>query len=181
MPSYHLKISNGRGLQKGVKSRAHSGSCVARSALPVQEEVRSSTGDEGSAMSLVGVRFELFVSDVERSLAFYAAALGLQPPPGYDPLWYVPVSAARVRIGLQRRSALPAEHHFGPAHFSGPRSVGVEIVVEVDDVDAAFARARNAAVAHGGQVEPLAAPPWGLTEFRLIDPDGYYIRVTSTG
>jgi predicted enzyme related to lactoylglutathione lyase len=36
-------------------------------------------------MDPVGVRFELFVDDVERSLAFYAAALGLQPPPGYDP------------------------------------------------------------------------------------------------
>jgi lactoylglutathione lyase len=132
-------------------------------------------------MSLVGVRFELFVNDVERSLAFYAAALGLQPLPGYDPLGYVPVSAGRVRIGLQRRSALPAEHHFRPAHFSGPRGVGVEIVIEVDDIGAAFARARDAAVAHGGQVEPLAARPWGQTDFRLIDPDGYYIRITSTG
>jgi lactoylglutathione lyase len=131
-------------------------------------------------MSLVGVGFELFVNDVERSLAFYAAALGLQPPLGYDPLGYVPVSAGRVRIGLQRHSALPAEHHFRPAHFSGPRGVGVEIVIEVDDVDAAFAGARDAAVAQGGQVEPLAARPWGQTDFRLIDPDGYYIRVTST-
>jgi predicted enzyme related to lactoylglutathione lyase len=129
----------------------------------------------------VGVRFELFVDDVERSLAFYAAALGLQPPPGYDPAGYVPVSAGRMRIGLQRRSALPAGHHFRRAHFAGPRGVGVEIVVEVDDVDAAFARALDAAVSHGGQVEPLAARPWGQTDFRLIDPDGYYVRVTSTG
>lgn len=136
---------------------------------------------EGSAMVPVGVRFELFVDDVERSLAFYAAALGLQPPAGYDPRGYVPVSAGRVRIGLQRRSALPAEHHFRPAHFAGPRGVGVEIVIEVDDVDAAFARARDAAVAHGGQVEPLAARPWGQADFRLIDPDGYYVRVTSAG
>ncbi len=109
----------------------------------------------------VGLRFELFVDDIERSLAFYAAALGLQPPPGYDPREYVPVSAGRVRIGLQRRTALPAEHHFRPAHFAGPRGVGVEIVIEVDDVGAAFARARDAAVARGGQVEPLAARPWG--------------------
>ena len=129
----------------------------------------------------VGVRFELFVDDVERSLAFYAAALGLQPAPGYDPAGYVPVSAGRMRIGLQRRGALPAEHHFRPAHFAGPRGTGVEIVVEVDDVDAAFARARDAAVSHGGQVEPLAARPWGQTDFRLIDPDGYYVRITSTG
>ena len=118
------------------------------------------------------------MDDVERSLAFYAAALGLQPP-GYDPQGYVPVSAGQVRIGLQRRSALPAEHHFRPAHFAGPRGVGVEIVIEVDDVDAAFARARDAALTHGGQVEPLAARPWGQTDFRLIDPDGYYVRVTS--
>ena len=129
----------------------------------------------------VGVRFELFVDDVERSLAFCGAALGLQPTPGYDPQGYVPVSAGRVRIGLQRHSALSARHHFRPSHFAGPRGGGVEIVVEVDDVDAAFARAREAAVIHGGQIEPLAARPWGLTDFRLIDPDGYYIRVTSTG
>jgi len=129
----------------------------------------------------VGVRFELFVDDVERSLAFYATALGLQPSPGDDPQGYVPVSAGPVRIGLQRRSALPAEHHFRPAHFSGPRGVGVEIVIEVENVHAAFDQARDAAVAHGGQVEPLAAQPWGQTDFRLIDPDGYYIRVTSAG
>lgn len=107
----------------------------------------------------LGVRFELFVDDVERSLAFYGAALGLLPSPGYDPQGYVPVGAGQVRIGLQRRTALPAEHHFRPAHFVGPRGVGVEIVVEVDDVDEAFARARDAAVDHGGQVEPWPCAP----------------------
>jgi lactoylglutathione lyase len=129
----------------------------------------------------VGVRFELFVDDVERSLAFYGAALGLQPPAGYDPRGYVPVTAGRVRIGLQRHGALSAEHHFRPSYFDGPRGVGVEIVIEVDDIGAAFARAQDAAVTHGGQLEPLAARPWGQTDFRLIDPDGYYIRVTSAG
>jgi lactoylglutathione lyase len=132
-------------------------------------------------MGPVGVRFELFVEDVERSVAFYAAALGLQPAPGADPRGYVRVSAGGLRIGLQHRGALPAEHHFRPAHFAGPRGVGVEIVVEVSDIDAAFIRARDAAVTHGGKVEPLAPQPWGQIDFRLIDPDGYYVRVTSTG
>jgi catechol 2,3-dioxygenase-like lactoylglutathione lyase family enzyme len=135
----------------------------------------------GSSAVPVGLRFELFVDDVERSLAFYGAALGLRPSPGYDPQGYVPVSAGPVRIGLQRRSALLPEHHFRPAHFAGPRGVGVEIVLEVDDVHVAFARARDAAMAHGGQIESLAARPWGQSDFRLIDPDGYYIRVTSIG
>ncbi len=52
-------------------------------------------------------------------------------------------------------------------------------MVEVADVDAAYAHARDAAARHGGQVEPLTARAWGQTDFRLIDPDGYYIRVTS--
>ena len=130
-------------------------------------------------MILGGLRIELFVEDVARSLAFYAAALGLRPPAGYDPQGYVAVSAGGVRIGLQRRTALPPGHHFHPAHFAGPRGVGVEIVVEVDDLEAAFTRALDAAVNQGGQVESLTARPWGQTDFRLIDPDGYYVRVTS--
>jgi len=127
------------------------------------------------------LRIELFVEDVERSLAFYATALGLRPAAGYDPQGYVPVSAGGVRIGLQRRTALPPGHHFRPSHFTGPRGVGVEIVVEVDNIEAAFTRALDAAVTQGGQVESLTARPWGQTDFRLIDPDGYYVRVTSAG
>jgi len=99
------------------------------------------------------LRIELFVEDVERSLAFYATALGLRPAAGYDPQGYVPVSAGGVRIGLQRRTALPPGHHFRPSHFTGPRGVGVEIVVEVDNIEAAFTRALDAAVTQGGQVE----------------------------
>ena len=68
-----------------------------------------------------------------------------------------------------------------PPTSPGPAAWGVEIVVEVEDVDAAFAPAREAAVTHRAQIEPLAAGPWGQTDFRLIDPDGCYIRVTSTG
>lgn len=71
----------------------------------------------------VGLRFELFVDDVERSVRFYGAVLGLRPAAGYDPQGHVPVSAGQVRIGLQRRDALPAEHHFRPAHLAGPRGV----------------------------------------------------------
>jgi hypothetical protein len=55
----------------------------------------------------------------------------------------------------------PAEHHFHPACFAGPRGAGEEIVIEADDRDAAFARAHDAALTHGGRVGPLAARPWG--------------------
>jgi hypothetical protein len=48
----------------------------------------------------------------------------------------------------------------------------VEIVIEVDDIPAAFARARDPEMAHGAQIEPLATRPRGQTDFCLIDPDG---------
>jgi hypothetical protein len=27
-------------------------------------------------------------------------------------------------------------------------------------------------------VEPLRSRPWGLTDFRVTDPDDYYLRIT---
>jgi uncharacterized glyoxalase superfamily protein PhnB len=49
-------------------------------------------------------------------------------------------------------------------------------VLEVDDV----AAERDRVVAAGWPLEEdLANRPWGLTHFRIIDPDGYYLRVTS--
>jgi uncharacterized glyoxalase superfamily protein PhnB len=52
---------------------------------------------------------------------------------------------------------------------------GVELVLEVDDVDADHARV---SAAGWPLAEPLTHRPWGLRDFRLVDPDGYYWRVT---
>jgi lactoylglutathione lyase len=49
-------------------------------------------------------------------------------------------------------------------------------VIEVDDLTAE----RNAVVAAGYPLDvDLTARLWGLTDFRLLDPDGYYIRFTT--
>lgn len=55
----------------------------------------------------------------------------------------------------------------------------MEIVIEADDVDRAYALARGEAERHGGRIEALDDRPWGARDFRLVDPDGYYVRVTS--
>ncbi len=50
------------------------------------------------------------------------------------------------------------------------RGLGVEIVLEVDDVHVMYENAQS----HGYPIEePLQKRPWGLTDFRLVDPDGY--------
>ena len=126
-----------------------------------------------------GLRFELFVDDVAATVRFYQATIGLRPSDGWTPDGYVRLYAGAVSIGVQHHASLPSEHHFSPAHLAGPRGVGAEIVIEVDDVDTAYALASRQAERYGGRVEPLANQPWGLRDFRLIDPDGYYLRVTS--
>lgn len=53
--------------------------------------------------------------------------------------------------------------------------VGVEFILEVDDLDAEH---RRISATGWPMIEGLTSRPWGLRDFRLVDPDGYYWRVT---
>ena len=44
-----------------------------------------------------------------------------------------------------------------------------------DDIAAVH---RRAAASGHPEVTAVVGQPWGLTDFRVLDPDGYYIRVT---
>ncbi|HUC39076.1 MAG TPA: VOC family protein [Candidatus Acidoferrum sp.] len=54
------------------------------------------------------------------------------------------------------------------------RGYGVEIVIMVHDIDSLYKRAKRFAKV----VEKLKGQPWGLKDFRVEDPFGYYIRFT---
>lgn len=130
------------------------------------------------APEIIGLRFELFVTDTAATLKFYEATLGLVPPEGWSYDGYVPLNSGSVTIGVQTAENLRPDHHFSKEKLSGPRGVGVEIVIEVADVNGAYDRAHAVAAEVGGASEPLVDRPWGVRDFRLIDPDGYYVRVT---
>ncbi len=55
-----------------------------------------------------------------------------------------------------------------------PRGFGVEIVIMVIDVEAYYKKVKDFITV----VEPLVFQPWGLKDFRIIDPFGYYLRIT---
>jgi uncharacterized glyoxalase superfamily protein PhnB len=55
------------------------------------------------------------------------------------------------------------------------RGYGVEIVLMVADVESYYEQVKDVA----NVVAPLASRPWGLKDFRIEDPFGYYIRITS--
>jgi len=70
--------------------------------------------------------------------------------------------------------AIDGHEYFAGFPRSTRRGYGVEIVIVVDDLDAVHAAAQSFARI----VSPLRARPWGLRDFRLEDPFGYYLRVT---
>jgi len=70
--------------------------------------------------------------------------------------------------------AIDGHEYFGGFPRSTKRGYGVEIVIVVDDLDTVYAAAQGFARI----VSPLRERPWGLRDFRLEDPFGYYLRVT---
>ena len=120
------------------------------------------------------LRIELFVDDHAAALDFYCRVLGFERlaerPGGYTPL-----GRGAVRLALNLRAELPADH---PIQRGARERVGggVEIVLEVDDIEAMH---RHVVAQRWPLSANLTRRPWGLTDFRVTDPDGYYWRVTT--
>jgi lactoylglutathione lyase len=97
----------------------------------------------------------LYVSDMERSAAFYRDVLGI--PLEGDADWQE-ASLGATRFALHRtRDEI------------GPLSSGtIHVSLEVDDADAAAERLQ----AMGVEVSETMRDEWG-TAFELVDPDGY--------
>lgn len=119
-----------------------------------------------------GLRVELFVLDLPRSVAFYGDILGFEVR-RVGPTGYTSISRDGAVIGLKDVKRLPFDHPARPEPGQ-TLGLGVELVVMVEDVAALYARA----TASTAQVSALVAQAWGLTDFRVTDPDGYYIRIT---
>lgn len=121
-----------------------------------------------------GLRAELFVTDVARSTAFYREVLGFETL-REDPSGYCSVHREGAVLGLSDIVRLPEGHPARPG-LGEALGRGVELVVMVEDIAAAHARAAGTGQA---DVSELVTQSWGLTDFRVVDPDGYYIRITS--
>lgn len=119
------------------------------------------------------LRLELFVDDIAVSRDFYTRILNFSADNQHS-AGYTPLRQGSVVLSLNRRSSLPGDHPIYVAAQERPGR-GVEIVLEVGDVEARYTHVQS----QNWPVTPLQRQPWGLLDFRLIDPDGYYLRVTS--
>jgi len=116
------------------------------------------------------LRLEIFPADLNATVRFYVDLLGfsLAADRRSDAPPYLALQRDDVHIGAV---TIPGGH---PAHRRPP--TGVEIVIEVDYLHVERDRIRLA----GWPIEEdIMRRPWGLQDFRVLDPDGYYLRFTT--
>lgn len=103
------------------------------------------------------------VSDLERSRRFYVDVVGLEvlmEYPGYLRIG----GGGGFHMGLEERDA------------SQIGAVGIEIVIQVDDVYETHRRMADAGVEF---LAPPEAQPWGATHAWFTDPEGYRASIYS--
>jgi lactoylglutathione lyase len=123
----------------------------------------------------MSLRLELFVGDLETSIAFYCDILGFDVQRREAD--YTSLRCGTVILGLGPIAKLPlSQGYFTQHRLQSNRGAGVEIVLDVEDIHALYTYVQQTSYPI---TEPLMLRPWGLTDFRLADPDGYYLRLTS--
>jgi lactoylglutathione lyase len=132
--------------------------------------------DEPLATSGMGLRLELFVEDMDESVSFYQRVLGFEVV-REERGDYASLRSGDIMLGIGPIAKLPETGgYFTRGIASQKRGLGVEIVMEVDDLSTAHRRVLDS----GHPVfEPQQQRPWGLWDFQIVDPDGYYLRLTS--
>jgi catechol 2,3-dioxygenase-like lactoylglutathione lyase family enzyme len=130
------------------------------------------TPGSGARRGVTGVEFH--VADVDASIRFYEA-LGFRVVRRWED--WVRLDRDGAELVLMGDGYIRShDHYFAPYLDRSPRGVGVEVTIEVEDVDAVHAAAEAAELRI---VKAIQDRPWKARDFRLADPDGFFIRVTS--
>lgn len=114
--------------------------------------------------------WEIYVRDISASERFYSQAIGLTTVRRHED--FAVLASDAVKIHLCRAEDAPD----ALVPVQGPVGSGTEFCIVVSDIAAAYARARQSGYSI---LEHLTDQDWGKTDFRLLDPDGAYIRVTT--
>jgi uncharacterized glyoxalase superfamily protein PhnB len=118
------------------------------------------------------VFIELHVPDFEKVIKFYSRL-------GFRTLWrtedYLVMTRGNSVISFYGGSRKVYSHsYFGRFKRTTKRGYGVEIILPVDRVRQFYKKVRKFCKI----VRPLQLKKWGRWDFRIVDPFGYYLRIT---
>lgn len=119
-------------------------------------------------------RVGLYVSDLEESLKFYQEIIGLE-------LYGRGERGARFNYDcfsllLTSESVLGEKHYFNSKAKSDIKGNGFELIGVVDELEKVYQRCLDNSYPVEVEVEKY---PWNMRGFKIADPDGYFIRITS--
>lgn len=123
---------------------------------------------------------EIFPSDLQRCIDFYTRILRFElarhePEDGYA---YFVRDAVRIGAAVKDTDEYPDAAKDPQARFLLRNWLTcAELVLEVDDLEAERAHVVGVA-SDAAAITDIVLQEWGLRDFRLRDPDGYYIRIT---
>lgn len=119
-------------------------------------------------------RNELYVKDIEESLNFYENIIGLE-------LYGRSKRGARFNYDcfsllLTAKEVLGDKHYFNNKAKSEIKGNGFEMIIVVDELEEVYQRCLDNNYPIEVEVEKY---PWEMRGFKVADPDGYFIRITS--
>ena len=123
------------------------------------------------------LQLELHVPDHNIALDFYGKL-------GFKKVWHRSEGNAGDYLVMEKdgtilnfwpgNEAVWSQSYFKRFPRDTKRGYGVEIVVPVDDIDAYYEKVKQFA----NVVDKLKLRPWGVKDFRIEDPFGFYLRFT---
>jgi lactoylglutathione lyase len=121
---------------------------------------------------LTDVYIELHVPNFKKAIEFYSRL-------GFKLLWrtedYLVMKRKRSVLNFYGGSRKVYSHsYFGRFKKTTKCGYGVEIIIPVDRLERFYGRVRKFAKV----VQPLESKKWGRRDFRIIDPFGFYLRIT---
>jgi lactoylglutathione lyase len=121
---------------------------------------------------LTDVYIELHVPDFQKAIQFYSRL-------GFKLLWrtddYLVMKKKKSVLNFYGGNQKVYSHsYFGRFKKTTKCGYGVEIIIPVDRVERFYNSVRKFAKI----VQPLQLKKWGRRDFRVVDPFGFYLRIT---
>ncbi|MEV5111035.1 VOC family protein [Bacillus sp. LBA3-1-1.1] len=117
-------------------------------------------------------RVKLYVHDIEKSVLFYETILGLNLYKRSEHT--VRFNHECFSLLLASDTKLNANHYF--YNQKEMKGNGFELIIVVDRIEEVYERCKEKRCAIQEEIQTY---PWEMRGFKVADPDGYFLRITS--